>query len=223
MEKVRNSSILKAICYIMIPILVAIFMLSILHMAFLSEFRNEEEMQYSQTENFANNYLYFLIRKVSECQSNMRMRYFNELEDEEGNLYCYFDGGNIQYNDEIGNCINYIIIERETGEKFTNIRSNNYQEVIDNMKEQKIYWNLVEGKIETNLKYINQENIRYNYSFNHISYHEEAEVETKEFKDYDIYSFYDENETTLANSFLWEKMYMILCYNTKHYLCIVAV
>ena len=38
MEKARKSSVLKIVCYIMIPILVGLTVLSIMHIAFLSEF-----------------------------------------------------------------------------------------------------------------------------------------------------------------------------------------
>ncbi len=205
MEKLRNSSSLKIICYIMIPILVAILILSIVHMMFLSEFGNKEEIEYSQTENFANQYLYFFINQIGRCQSTAKTKYFDKLEDEQGNLYCYFSEKNIHdTNTVIGNYINYLIIDRETGEKFTNIKSSDYQKVIQEMKNQEIYWNLVEGKIETNLTYINQDNIKYNYSFHHVNYDSITGEESKKWKDYDIYSFYEE-EPGNRNSFLFNK------------------
>lgn len=189
----------------MIPILVAILILSIVHMMFLSEFGNKKEREYSQTENFANQYLYFFINQIGKCQSSAKTKYFDKLEDEEGNLYCYFNEGKLYDNTTgIGNYINYLIIDRQTGEKFTNIKSNDYQKVIQEIKKQGIYWNLVEGKIETNLTYINQDNIKYNYSFQHVKYDLNTGEETKEWKDYDIYSFYEE-ETANINSFLFNK------------------
>lgn len=179
-------------------------------MEFLNEFGNKkEEVEYSQTENFANSYLYFFINKIANCQENIREKQFSQLEDEEGNLYCYFDEGYEYDSSQIGNYINYIIVERDTKKIFTNIKSSNYQEVMDNMKNQRIYWNLIDGKIETNLTYINQDNIKYNYSYNHINYRkgdsESFKQETKEWKDYDIYSFYDEEEANIASNFLFHK------------------
>lgn len=206
MEKARKSSVLKIVCYIMIPILVGLTVLSIMHIAFLSEFGNKkEEINYLQTESFANNYLYFFITKIYDCQPNRRETKFDELQDEQGEFYCYFEEESPYHNMGIGNYIKYIIVERETGKRFTNIKSNNYQEIMDDMKNQTIYWNLKDGKIETNLTYINQDNIKYNYSFNHVSYYENSEQEEKVLKDYDIYSFYEEDETTLASSFLFNK------------------
>ncbi len=107
----------------MIPILVAILGLSIFHMAFLSEFENiEGETQYSQTENFANNYLYFFMNKIAQCQNieqpddEIEQSYnFIELEDSQGNIYYYSNNQSIyNYYNGIGAYINYVIIDRET-------------------------------------------------------------------------------------------------------------
>lgn len=164
-------------------------------MAFLSEFgEKKEETEYVQTENFANNYLYFFVSKTNECRTNSKNKYFSELEDENGKIYCYFDNRANYNQSQIGNYINYIIIERETGEIFTNIKSGNYQETINEMKNQKIYWNLKNGKIETNLTYINEENIKYNYSYRH-----------SEYDNYDIYSFFDIEKANQMSVFMLNK------------------
>lgn len=179
-------------------------------MEFLNEFGNKkEEVEYTQTENFSNSYLYFFMNKLANCQENVREKKFSQLEDEEGNLYCYFDEGYSYSTNQIGNYINYIIVEKDTKNIFTNIKSNNYQQVMENMKQQKIYWNLNNGKIETNLTYINQDNIKYNYNFNHISYKKgnsgDLEEEKTLWKDYDIYSFYNEDEVGMSSNFLFHK------------------
>lgn len=116
MERARNSSVLKILCYILIPILVAILGLSIFHMAFLSGFENTEgETQYSQTENFANNYLYFFMNKIADCQNVEQSYYFIELEDSQGNTYYYSNNqSSYNYSNGIGAYINYVIIDRET-------------------------------------------------------------------------------------------------------------
>lgn len=206
MEKVRKLGFLKILCYVMIPILVAIVILSLFHMIFLSEFGNKkEEVKYSQTENFAKNYVYFFINKIAHCQINRREDHFLELLDDEGNFYCYYDTGNNYYREGIGNYIKYIIVEKETEKIFTNIKSNNYQEVMDNVKKQETYWNLVEGKIETNLTYINQNNIKYYYGFNQINDKGNSELKEKEIKDYDIYSFYEIDEENLSDTLLLQR------------------
>lgn len=173
-------------------------------MAFLDEFGiNKEENTYSQTENFANNYLYFFIGKVSECQNLTNDYNFMELEDAKGNTF-YYSNNQVRYNYEngIGAYLNYIIKDRETGKIFTNIKSNDYQEEMENTKNKEIYWNMVEGKIDTNLAYINEENIQYNYAYRHSSYGTSHSQKVKEFEDYDIYSYYDEEKTAQATNFV---------------------
>lgn len=219
MEKVRNSSVLKVLCYIMIPILVAIFGLSIFHLAFLNEFGNKkEEVSYTQTENFADNYLYFFLGKVYHCEPEIRDKKFRKLENEAGDLYCYFDEGRNYDSNEVGNYIKYVIVERETGDLFTNIKSGNYQEVMNCTKNQKIYWNFVDGKVDTNLNYINQDNIKYSYFFNDTE-------ESKE-HNYDIYSFFDEEDATIASNFLFNKTaydFMLQHRDLPIYGCIFSV
>ncbi len=164
-------------------------------MAFLSEFgEKKEETEYVQTENFANNYLYFFISKINECETNSKSKYFSELEDENGKIYCYFDDRANYFQNQIGNYINYIMVEKETGEIFTNIKSSNYQETMNQMKNQKIYWNLKNGEIETNLTYINEENIKYNYSYRHRDYDK-----------YDIYSSFDIEKANQMSGFMLNK------------------
>lgn len=223
MEKIRNSSVLKILCYIMIPILVAIFGLSLFHLAFLDEFGNKkEEVNYTQTENFANNYLYFFSGKIHNCEPEVRNKQFRKLENEAGELYCYFDEKNYYDSSQIGKYIKYIIVEKETENLFTNIKSGNYQEVMNNMKNQKIYWNIVDGKVDTNLSYINQDNLKYNYSFLEGSKEEDEKIE----KNYDIYSFFDDEEATVTSNFLFNKTvydFMLQHRNLPIYGCAFSV
>lgn len=189
---------MKMICYIAIPILVAILGLSLFHMAFLNEFGNtKEETAYSQTENFANNYLYFFIDKIADCQNVEKKHDFIELEDAQGKYYYSNNQYSDNYQNGIGAYINYVIVDRDSGKMFTNLKSNHYQEVMDNIKNQKIYWNFVDGKIDTNLTYINQDNIKYNYSYR---YSDDSMM-----PHYDIYSYYDEEKTAQATNFILNK------------------
>lgn len=109
---------------------------------------------------------------------------------------------------------------------FTNIKSNNYQEVKDNMKNQKIYWNFVNSKIETNLTYINEDNIKYNYAYRNSSYGSNHSQKVKEFGDYDIYSSYEEDKTAQATNFLFNKnIYDFMLQNNRLpiYSCMISL
>ena len=119
MEKIRKSSVLKMICYILIPILVALLGLSIFHMAFLEEYGMEKEQNdYTQTENFADNYLYFFTNKINQCKrvANGLEQSFVVLQDSEGKDYYFSDDETMYYNqyNGISQYVDYIIIDRET-------------------------------------------------------------------------------------------------------------
>lgn len=85
---------------------------------------------------------------------------------------------------------------------FTNIKSNNYQEEMNNMKKQKIYWNFINGSIDTNLTYINQDNIKYNVAYSYSNYASKNLEKDKRFVKYDIYSSYDEDKVLQTTNLL---------------------
>ena len=65
MEKFRNSSILKILSYILIPILVAVLFFSIFHLSFLNEYGDTKSgTAYFESEQFANEYFYFIIDRL---------------------------------------------------------------------------------------------------------------------------------------------------------------
>lgn len=190
-------------------------------MAFLNEFGNpKEEIDYIQTENFADNYLYFFISKVADCQNVGRGYDFIEMEDSQGNFYYYSNNqSSYNYYNGIGAYINYVIIDRKSGVMFTNIKSSNYQEVMDNMKNQKIYWNVVNGKVDTNLNHINQDNIQYNYTYRYSNY---GTVDSQ----YDIYSSYDEEKTAQTTNFVLNKTiydFMLQHKKLPMYSCVISL
>ena len=72
---------------------------------------------------------------------------------------------------------------------YTNIKSEDYEQEKQNMKNSKVYWNYVDGKVDTNINYLDSENIKYNYSF---IYAMEKQTDTSySISDYDIYSSCD--------------------------------
>lgn len=162
-------------------------------MIFLNEMGNKkEETKYSQTENFADNYLYFFIDKIQDCMKEEKEYNFIPFENEKGETYYYSNNkNNYNYTNGIGAYINYIIVDKKDGTIYTNVKSSNYKNYMENMKHQEIYWNIVDGEVETNLTYIDKENIKYNHMYN---YNENMKL-------YDIYSSYDEEKTSQNTNF----------------------
>ena len=212
MENLKTSKALKIISYILIPILVAIIGLSVLHLAFLNEYGNSEETKYIETEMFASDYLYFIIDQVSICYNEKQDNsdYFMIVEDNNGNKYNYSNHnyGYSRYND-IGSYIDYIIIDKETNEIYTNIRSNDYNKEIENMKNAENHWNYTDENIDTDIKYINTDNIIYNSVYQYASSDgEDTYIVNKNITGYDIYSRYNEDKVNqLTNFELAKQMY----------------
>ena len=212
MENLKTSKALKIISYILIPILVAIIGLSVLHLAFLNEYGKSEETEYVKTEMFASDYLYFIIDQVSICYNEKQDNsdYFMIVEDNNGNKYNYSNHnyGYSRYN-EIGSYIDYIIIDKETNEIYTNIRSNDYNKEIENMKNAENHWNYTDENIDTDIKYINTDNIIYNSVYQYASSDgEDTYIVNKNITGYDIYSRYNEDKVNqLTNFELAKQMY----------------
>ena len=212
MENLKTSKALKIISYILIPILVLIIGLSMLHLAFLNEYGKSEETEYVKTEMFASDYLYFIIDQVSICYNEKQDNsdYFMIVEDNNGNKYNYSNHnyGYRRYN-EIGSYIDYIIIDKETNEIYTNIRSNDYNKEIENMKNAENHWNYTDENIDTDIKYINTDNIIYNSVYQYASSDgEDTYIVNKNITGYDIYSRYNEDKVNqLTNFELAKQMY----------------
>ena len=212
MENLKTSKALKIISYILIPILVLIIGLSMLHLAFLNEYGKSEETEYVKTEMFASDYLYFIIDQVSICYNEKQDNsdYFMIVEDNNGNKYNYSNHnyGYSRYN-EIGSYIDYIIIDKETNEIYTNIRSNDYNKEIENMKNAENHWNYTDENIDTDIKYINTDNIIYNSVYQYASSDgEDTYIVNKNITGYDIYSRYNEDKVNqLTNFELAKQMY----------------
>ena len=134
MEKLRESSILKVLCYILIPILAAILFLSIVHISYLNEYQRDGNTQteYKQSQWFAYKYFYAVLDKVGKAERSEETGQYIQLEDSKGQKYYYSE----DYYSDSEICINYIIIDKETGNMYTNIKSQDYK------KEKELYGRL---------------------------------------------------------------------------------
>ena len=208
MENLRTSKLLKLISYILIPILVLLIALSILHFAFLNEYGTANETQYSKTEIFADDYLLFIIDKVKDCMSESSIiNNFMEIEGTNGQKYYYSDNESYIYNnyDGIGTYIDYIIINKQTNEMYTNMRSNNYEQEIEDIKNYENHWIYANGIIDTDIEYINNDNIIYKSIYRYFETNEdvieEEPIDNTSVSQFDIYSKYNPNRTGQLTNF----------------------
>lgn len=168
MQKIRNSSILKILCYILIPILVAAILLSTIYISMRDEFGYLENGKgaYIQTEEFGHNYLSNIIyevqnineRSINETREIISRSIIDHYDEIEDNVYY----NRYDYdNRTIFNYIKYIILKEDTNSIYTNIQFDNYQNAVNNVKTNEIYWIYENGNIITNIEKINSSNAKY--------------------------------------------------------------
>ena len=217
MQNAKESILLKFLCYIFIPIMIFILAISIIDVSITSQYGEMEgPEEYIETEEFGREYLLTLIynvRDIRRDKNRMQMDIesestsetyetaseiteetpydnYNEIEDESYEYPVYYEV--INYNNtRISQYINYIIIDKENGDMFTNIRSNNYPEEIDKLKSEKKNWSYQDGNITTNINSINQESTKYMTS---------STYSTDNFEGYEVYSNIDPNTLNYSNS-----------------------
>ena len=217
MQDIKESILLKFLCYILIPIMIFVLAVSIIDVSITSQYGEMEgPEEYIETEEFGREYLLTLIynvRDIRRDKSRMQMDIesestsetyetasetteetpydnYNEIEDESYEYPVYYEV--INYNNtRISQYINYIIIDKENGNMFTNIRSNNYPEEINKLKAEKKNWSYQDGKITTNIDSINQESTKYMTS---------SSYSTDNFEGYEVYSNIDPNTLNYSNS-----------------------
>ena len=216
MEKLRSSTILKILCYILIPIIAAILFFSIFHLSFLNEYGDTKSgTKYFESEQFANEYFYFVINRLGACNREKNGESTNFVEiNEEGKAPYYYTDYRITNNYYLGipAYVNFIIVDKQTGTMYTNIKSEDYEKEKQNMKNEKIYWNYVDENVDTNISYLDNENIKYNYNF---IYAMEKQTDTSySISEYDIYTSCDVNNVEEYSAYgLNETLYTYMLEN----------
>lgn len=195
MKKLRQSTLMKILCYLLIPIVAGILILSIGNVVIVSEYGQiGDKNQYLETENFGENYIYSIISKIRYIKNTKPEIYqyseYTKIEDENYNASIYYNDSNYD-NASINNYINYIIVDEKTENLYTNIKSSDYKKEIQEMKNKKNFWDYEGGKITTNIDSINQDNAKYilaSYSKNYL-------------EGMKIYSSFNEEEYVYSNSY----------------------
>ncbi len=194
----RTSKLLKVISYILLPIFVLIIGISIFHLAFLEEYGNTESTKFIDTEMFAHNYLYYIADNIENAynQENNATEMYMELEDASGNKIYYLDRNYMySYYNGINEYIDFIIKDKNTNAIYTNMKTDDYNKEIENMENSTRYWNCVDGNIETNIDYINNNNIKYNSQYMFSELDGSMYSVSDRITGYEIYSKYNENKT----------------------------
>ena len=132
---------------------------------------------------------------------------FMEIEGTNGQKYYYSDNESYIYNnyDGIGTYIDYIIINKQTNEMYTNMRSSNYEQEIEDIKNYENHWIYTNGIIDTDIEYINNDNIIYKSIYRYFETNEDViegePIDTTSVSQFDIYSKYNPNRTGQLTNF----------------------
>lgn len=213
MQNIKESILLKSLSYILIPIMVIILILSIMNVVITSEYGElEGPEEYIETEEFGKEYLLTLIYTIEEInnvqvvnkdESSVDTNTTEELQTQSKlyGSYIKIDDDNYEYSvyyetinyhtTMLSTYLQYIIIDTETGDLFTNIQADNYLEEINNLKTEETNWSYQDGKITTNIETIDQESTKYITS---------SLYSTENFEGYEIYSNIDANALHYSNT-----------------------
>ena len=217
MQDIKEYILLKFLCYILIPIMIFVLSISIIDVSITSQYGEMEgPEEYIETEEFGREYLLTLIYNVRDIRRDKsRMQIdtesetasetyetasepieespydnYSEIEDESYEYPVYYEV--INYNNTmVSQYIHYIIIDKENGNMFTNIRSNNCPEEINKLKSEITNSSYQDGNIKTNIDSINQESTKYMTS---------STYSTDNFEGYEVYSNIDPNALNYSNS-----------------------
>lgn len=209
MEKIRNSGLLKLICYISIPIIVASLALSIAYIGFKDEYLANGEESYNKSEEFAYTYLSYIITTTSYIKNNetdidngLSSRYNNVDNNVFYNTSFNYDNTNVT------DYIKYIIINNQSGKLYTNMQSKNYNLDIQNIKNNQNHWIYTgEKEIESDIVKIDKNNAKYI----------ELPLEGLDIlQGYSVYSYIDFTGFKYSNAYSFQMMVIDLFKNKQN-------
>ena len=193
MEKLRESVALKCLCYVLIPIFFLILIISIAGVYITSQYGNSNEnmaQSFVDSETFGEQYLDSIISEVKYIKNNYPTNeeetsadYFrySQIDVDNYDKKVYYKAPDYYYNSVLYSYISYIIIDEQTGNLYTNIKSKDYNNEILNVQNQKIYWIYENQNITTSIDSVNQDNVKYlaaTYSYYSIDNLENMKVYT---------------------------------------------
>ena len=184
-KDIRNSGILKAISYILIPIMIIVLFLCIIYSVFMFEIQEViEKDNFYETSIFSSQFRSNINQIINKkkVEKKQTQYYYIKLSSE-NNENIYYEG-TAYYGNEDETFLYYLI---KTGENnyYTNIPLTEQTDSIAKLQEQftkkeGYYWNYdtIEDKVDTNIQNDNLDSIKYTY-FNSIEKEDQYTVNTR--------------------------------------------
>ena len=213
MRNLKESIALKVLCYLLIPIFFFILVISIAGAVVTAQYGNTNNdgtiQSFIETESFGEQYFDSIVTEVQYVENYIS--YINSIKNNKDSYYrysqievdnydknVYYKAPDSYYNSMIYGYINYIIIDDQTGELYTNIKSKDYQKEIEEITNKKIYWKYEDESITTNIETINQDNAKYLA----VSYSYFSMDNLQRFK---VYTYLDKNAFNYSNYFALQR------------------
>ena len=185
MEKLKSAIVLKAICYILMPLLFLNILVNAFSIVYYDEYKEDIEsgITYFQTERFAESYIRNIYSKVNSIENeityeNQKMGIMiADIEDATEkdriitDMEIYKQENEIEYEYNSRKTYEYLIID-DVGVAHTNItktlNTDTVQELKEYIKAKKYFWNYENDKIDTNIEKMKHEDIAYSGYFERI-------------------------------------------------------
>ena len=213
MKNLKESIALKVLCYLLIPIFFFILVIGIAGAVVTAQYGNTNNdgtiQSFIETESFGEQYFDSIVTEVQYVENYIS--YINSIKNNKDSYYrysqievdnydknVYYKAPDSYYNSMIYGYINYIIIDDQTGELYTNIKSKDYQKEIEEITNKKIYWKYEDEAITTNIETINQDNAKYLA----VSYSYFSMDNLQRFK---VYTYLDKNAFNYSNYFALQR------------------
>lgn len=169
-NKVSKRRILKNISYILIPIFLVIFVVTIVSVIFIEsnqDFKNAEN--FYETKWFAFEYFDDISRYTAlleKIDSNTDIAYDVQEDVDIGN-----NKGRIYYLTEYCD-IDFLFVNPEQSIAVTNLEhtmnTDTIEEIKNQIKSSEVYWNIESGNVDTNINNLKIENIKYRTQYKQI-------------------------------------------------------
>ncbi len=185
MKKLQDSAVLKAICYILMPLLFLNILINTFSIVYYDEYKEDIEsgITYFQTERFADNYFrniyseisnISIIREYKNEQTSIMITDANDSLENDTRTQKVMTNeqeNGIEYESTSRRTYEYLIIDA-AGVAHTNIEKTGHTDTIEKLKDyiksKKYFWNYDNDKVDTNIEKMKYEDIVYNSYFERI-------------------------------------------------------
>lgn len=177
MEKLKNSNIVKALCYFLVPMLVLIIILNALSILYYLE--NESDFtnykSYTETKRFSDNYMGKILRAIHIAESEKEYIKTNSklkiesieygVDETLSKIEADGENSDIQYN--FYTIRNYhVLLISPDGDIITNVErttsTDTREEIEEYILSKKYYWKYDKKQVKTNISNMSYENSYYN-------------------------------------------------------------